>query len=99
MHVQNHLCVPTVPNSEAELLNILQLPLGTQNNGQFATDLQICKRTSNGDPRARTFHQMRITLDETACIVKGVLNYDNYINLVNFQKIKYTFDIGNKLNY
>ena len=32
-----------------------------QGNCWFATDLQVCKQTSDGDARTGTFHQMPIT--------------------------------------
>ena len=44
-----------------------------QGNGQFANHLQGHKRTSGSDPRTGTFHQKKVTVDDTACSVKGVL--------------------------
>ena len=44
-HAQNCLRMPKVPNTEAEISNILKFPLDAQGNGWFATDSQVCKRT------------------------------------------------------
>ena len=55
MHAQFHLCMPTVPKSEAEILNILKLLLDVQGNGRLATDSQVCKWTSDGDPEQGHF--------------------------------------------
>ena len=44
-----------------------------QGNVRFATDSQVCKRTSDGDLRAEMFHQMWVTAADTTCGVKGVL--------------------------
>ena len=44
-----------------------------QGNGQFAIDLKGCLQTSDEDPRTGTFPQMRPTMGDTACSVKGVL--------------------------
>ena len=49
----------TVQNSGAEILNSLKLPWDTQVNGQFTTDSQVCKRTSDGDPRTGMFQSKR----------------------------------------
>ena len=44
----------------------------TQGDGEFATDSQGPLRTSDGDPRTRTFPQTRPTVGDTACSVKGI---------------------------
>ena len=69
VHVLNCLRMPKVLNSEAKILNILKLLYDMQGNEWFATDLQICKSTPESDPRTGTFHQMRVTAGDTACIV------------------------------
>ena len=61
-----------VPNSEAEILNILKNPQDAQGNGRFATDLQVCRQMSDGDPRTGMFHQTWVTTGDTSCSVKGV---------------------------
>ena len=71
-HAQTRLQMLTVPNSEAEILSISKLPLDIQGNGWFATDLQVCKWTSDGDPRTGTFHQTQVTMGDIACRVKGI---------------------------
>ena len=72
-HARNRLRMLTVPKSEAEILNSLKLPEDLQGNGQFATDSQGCLQTSDEDPRTGTFPQMRSTMGDTTCSVKGVL--------------------------
>ena len=64
--------MPTVPNSEAEILNISKLPWDTRGNGWFATDSQVCKWMSGSDPRTGTFRQRLLTTDDTICSVTGV---------------------------
>ena len=54
-------------------LNSLKLPWDSQGNGRFATDSQVCKWLSDGDPRTGTFHQTWPTTGNPACSVKGVL--------------------------
>ena len=54
----------TVPNSEAESLNIV--------NFHRMSDTQVCKWMSGSDPRTGMFHQMRPTAEDTAGSVKGV---------------------------
>ena len=49
----------------------LPFPKLAQGIGRFASVSQGHKRTPGGDPRTETFHQMRVTADET-CSVKGV---------------------------
>ena len=60
------------PKSELEILNSLKLPWDSQGNGRFTTDLQGRLWMSNSDPRTGTFPQMRPTVGDTACNVKGV---------------------------
>ena len=71
--------MPTVPNSEAEILNSLKVPWNVQGNRWFATDLQGRKRTSGVDPRTGMFHQMRPTTGDTACSVNGVLPVKSFV--------------------
>ena len=52
---------------------ILKLPWDMQGLERWATDLQVCKWMSGGDPRTATFHQTRLNAGDTACSVKGVL--------------------------
>ena len=67
-----------VSKSDVEILNSLKLLLDTQSNGRFTTDLQVCKRASDSDPRTGTFHETRGTVSDTACSVKGVLGNDKH---------------------
>ena len=60
----------TVQKSEAE---ILWFKNSIGSNGWFASDSQGRTRTSDGDPRTGMFHQTRVTVGDTACSVKGVL--------------------------
>ena len=74
-HAQNHLYMLTVQDSEAEILNFLNLPWGAQGKGWFATDSQGCIQRSDSDSRTGTFHQTQVTAGDTACNVNGVLQH------------------------
>ena len=63
--------MPTVPKSEAEILNTSKLLWDAQGNGW--TDSQVYKLMSGGDPRTGTFYQKLPTVGDTTCIVNGVL--------------------------
>ena len=78
--MQNPLRKPTVPKSEAEILNSLKLPYDFKGNGWFATDLQCCLWMSDGDARTGTFPQMWPTAGDTACSVNGVLRLESIPN-------------------
>ena len=43
-----------------------------QGNALFATDSQVCKRTSEGEPRKGKFHETPVTAGDTICSVKGL---------------------------
>ena len=62
--------MPTVLNSEAEMSNFWKQPWDSQGIGCFATDLR--KRMSDDDTRTGMFHQMRVTVGDTACSVNGL---------------------------
>ena len=42
MHTHIRMCMPTVPNSEAEMFNILKFPQNTQGYGCFAAVSHNC---------------------------------------------------------
>ena len=64
----------TVPNLEAEILNILKLLEDVQVNGCFVTVSQGHIQTSGGSLRNGAFHQMPITIGRTACSVNGAFH-------------------------
>ena len=68
-YTQNRLCILMVLKSEVEILNFWKQLGDSHGNGCFPTDSQGHIGTSDGDPRTGTFHQMRVTVGDTACNV------------------------------
>ena len=60
-----------------------------QGNGRFSTDSQAHIQTSDGDQRTGMFHQIQVTVGDTACSVNGVLAIIN----ITFIYLKWTLDL------
>ena len=87
--------MPTVvSNSETEISNILKVRYDLLGNGQFTTDWQGHLWMSDGDPRTRTFHQMRVTAGDTTCSVTGILGGKLLIDELGCQSLYLYTDLS-----
>ena len=80
MYTVDHTCAESSVHAQGSEIrggnfNFSKLPWDAQGSVRWATDSQVCKRTSGVDPKTGTFHghQTRVTVGDTACSVKGVL--------------------------
>ena len=52
--------------------NLFKTSVGCTRIGTVGRYSQVCKWTSDGDPRTGTFHETWVTMGDTVCSVKGV---------------------------